>query len=714
MTRRLPLFAAVWLGVAVGWNVVLCLETLLTPSLTVPILAVQAAVVAGAIAVARANPAVASVLGVVMAACVFLGTSTIVVFASVAGGGDFLAYVLLTLYLSAALAFMWGWRAELSLLVATVIPWLLAVPALRFHFPTSELVTAIVTGSVICLAIAEAGRRSLETTFRHRLSEERSRRALEASRDAYRDLAEHAHELIFAADPSGRFTYVNAALAHHLGEPADALLGRPVSEFLSGHPANRAIRDLLMAPAEGGAPLPPLEFEARTVRGLRWLETVPSLVRDPDGSWRGLRAICRDVTERKQLERERDRIMASESAARVEADRARAEAEAATRTRDRFLAVLSHELRSPLSAVLTWTNMLRRGLVSDERAPKALASIESAARAQLRLVEDLLDVSRIAAGKVSLQLERADLAAILGARAEVARVAAAAHEITIDVRLQATLGPVRGDPARLSQVFDNLLSNAIKFTPEGGHVTLALERTGGSAQVTVSDTGIGIPAHVLPHVFDQFQQADSSITRRYGGLGLGLAIARRLVEMHGGSIEAESAGEQQGATFRVRLPLAPRPGVATAPAVPAGGTQAPLPALDHVRVLVVDDEPNAREVLTALLAACGAEVGSAASVREALERVESTTPDVLLTDIAMPDEDGYALIREVRSRGSRIPAIAITALASAEDRERAMAEGFDAHLTKPVDPAEVVQAVARSVARMGAARSQAAGQAGPD
>src|SRR5947208_3689430 len=255
MRRRLPLFAAVWLGVAVGWSIVLCLESLLTPLLAVPILAVQAAVIGGAIAIVRAEPAVPGVLPVVMAACVFLGTSTIVVFARVAGSGDFLAYVLLTLYLSAALAFMWGWPAELGLLVATVIPWLLAIPALRFHFPTAELVTAIVTGSVISLAIAEAGARNLEFALRHRANEERSRRELEASRDAYRDLAEHAHELILTADPSGRFTYVNAALAHHLGEPAEALLGRPVSEFLSGHPANRAIRDLLSAPAETGAAL---------------------------------------------------------------------------------------------------------------------------------------------------------------------------------------------------------------------------------------------------------------------------------------------------------------------------------------------------------------------------------------------------------------------------------------------------------------------------
>src|SRR3989441_2850247 len=437
---------------------------------------------------------------------------------------------------------MRGCPPEFGPLVATVIPWLLAIPALRFHFPTAELVTAIVTGSVICLAIAEAGARNLETALRHRTNEDRSRRELEASRDAYRDLAEHAHELISTANPSGRFTYVNAALAHHLGESAEALLGRPVSEFLSGHPANRAIRELLSAPAETGAPLPLLEFEARTVRGLRWLETVPSLVHDPDGCCGGMRAICRDVTERKQLERERDRGMASESAARIEADRARAEAEAATLARDRFLAVLSHELRSPLSAVLTWTGMLRRGLVSEERVPKAVASIESAARAQVRLVEDLLDVSRIAAGKVSLQLEVADLAAILGARAEVARAAAAAKGITLDVRLDATPAPVRGDPARLSQVFENLLSNAVKFTSEGGCVRLALERADGHAQVTVSDTGIGIPARVLPDIFDQFQQADSSITRRYGGLGLGVGGARGVGGGHGGGGRGGSPG----------------------------------------------------------------------------------------------------------------------------------------------------------------------------
>jgi len=694
MARRLPLFAALWLGVVVGWVAVLGLESRLTPQVVLPILIMQAAVIGGAFAVTRAEPAARGVFAVVMGACIFLGTSTTVLFAYVSGSGDFLAFVLLTLYLAAALFFMWGWAAELCLLVATVLPWLIALHSLVFHVPTAELVTAIVTGTVISLALAEVGARNVGLTLHHRANEERSRRELEVSRDAYRDLAEQAHELIFAADPSGRFAYVNPALAAQLGEPPAALLGRPVSEFLSGHPANHAIRELLAAPRTNGNRLPPIEFEAHTARGPRWLETIPSV----DGA--GVRAICLDVTERKQLERERDRVIVSEYSTRVEAERARleaesarADAEAATRARDQFLATLSHELRSPLGTVLAWTHMLRSGLVEGERVQRALASIETAARAQVRLVEDLLDVSRIAAGKVSLQLENVDLGATLGVAVDAVRAAARAKRIALDVRLEPGLAPLRGDPTRLHQVFENVLSNAVKFTPEGGRVTVTLERTDGEAEVTVGDTGIGIPASVLQHVFGQFRQADTSITRRYGGLGLGLTIARRLAEMHGGRIEAESAGEQQGATFRVRLPLAP----AAAEALPVGSPHAPLPRLDRVRVLVVDDELEARDVLTTLLAGCGAEVGSVGSVREALERVASRAPDVVLADIAMPDQDGYALVREMRSRGAHIPAIAVTALASAEDRARAMAEGFEAHLTKPVDPTEVLAAVARSV-----------------
>jgi PAS domain S-box-containing protein len=697
LAERLPIFAGLWLPTTLAWSLALHFEGLLGPFASLATPALHALIVVTTIALCRADPAGPRVFPLVMGACIAFGLTAIALFAAVRGGGDFLAYVLLTLYLLCALCFTWGWRAEVTLWAVTVVPWALAIPALRFRFPTVELATAIVTGSVICVAVAEGAARSFATAFHHGVNEARSRRALEASRNAYRDLAEQAHEPILTVDPEGRFTYVNAALARCLGEPAEKLVNRSMFEFLSPHPINQGVRELLAAPGDVAEPLPMLEFEACTANGPRWFETVPSIIRNPDGGVGGVRAICRDVTERKSLERERDAVVVREHGARIEAERARTEAEAAARARDDFVAVLSHELRSPLQVVLLGTRMLRSGLVDPEKVPEALASIEDAASAQSRLVADLLDISRIAAGKFSLQVVRLDLAALLAARMEALRQPAAEKGIVLEADLDASVGAVNGDAIRLLQVFDNLLLNAVKFTPRGGRVTVTLERAGSDAQVTVRDMGIGIPAEVLPYVFDQFQQADGSITRRYGGLGLGLAIARRLVELHGGRIEAESPGEGQGATFRVRLPLAEAPG--PEPTLRRGNPSTrPLSSLDRIRVLVVDDERSARDLLTMLLARCGAEVRSASSVREALEGIETTAPDVLVADIAMPGEDGYTLIRKLRAteRGQRIAAIAVTALTGPEDRERAMAEGFHEHLAKPVDPAELVDAIARS------------------
>src|SRR6185295_17487189 len=323
--------------------------------------------------------------------------------------------------------------------------------------------------------------------------------------------------------------------------------------------------------------------------------------------------------------------------------------------------------------------MLRTGLVPDEKVQPALARIEEAARAQTRLIDDILDISRIAAGKFSVQAERVDLVALLDAQAEAIHQAAAEKGITVDLRPCRDLVEVRGDWIRLRQIVDNLLSNAVKFTSGGGRTTVVLAPAGGEAHLTVSDTGIGISPDVLPHVFEHFEQADHSITRRYGGLGLGLAIARHLAELHGGRIDADSPGEGRGATFTLHLPLLtdPRPAASSASAVRA--PERPDAALERLRVLVVDDEPSARELLTNLLGRFGAEVKVAGSVREALDSVEASTPDVLLSDIAMAGTDGYTLIRMVRALertgGRRIAAIAVTALASAEDRERALAEG---------------------------------------
>ena len=391
-------------------------------------------------------------------------------------------------------------------------------------------------------------------------------------------------------------------------------------------------------------------------------------------------------------------------ASRDAAESARAAAEAATSAKDQFLATLSHELRSPLNAVLSWAHMLRRELLDEQHARRALESIERSARSQLRLIEDLLDISRITAGKLSLQMTSVDLGAVVASAVELLRGAAEAKGIVLDLRPAPGAVPVRGDPTRLQQVVENLVSNAVKFTPENGLVVVEAKRTDGHAELSVRDTGIGIPTQMVSRVFDRFHQADSSTTRRYGGLGLGLAIARELVHEHGGSIEAESPGENRGSTFRVKLPL--DRAVAHAEDMAAPAEWAPrglegLATLDRVRILVVDDESDARESIATVLAHCGAEVTPAASVREAMIRFEASRPDVLVADLAMPGEDGYELIRQVRlrerNRGNHLPAIAVTALASAEDRQRALAAGFDVHLPKPTEPIEVVAAVARVV-----------------
>ena len=347
--------------------------------------------------------------------------------------------------------------------------------------------------------------------------------------------------------------------------------------------------------------------------------------------------------------------------------------------------------------------MLRRGLVEPAQVDHALEIVERNARAQVRLIEDLLDVTRIVSGKLSVELARVDLATIVSAVVDLVRGAADGKRIGVEIEREAGALPVRGDATRLQQVFQNLLTNAVKFTPDGGRVTVVLGRAGDHAEVVVRDTGIGIAADVLPHVFERFHQGDPSVAQQHGGLGLGLAIARHLVEMHGGSIEAHSDGVQRGAAFTVRVPLDLGSEMGKDPPAVENARQQPAPSmLERLRVLVVEDEPDAREFLTTLLRRFGADVIPAASVEEALAGLAAKRPDVLVTDLAMPDEDGFSLIRKVRTMeragGSRLPAIAVTALASAEERQRAMAAGFDLHLAKPVEPLDVVNAVARAAA----------------
>ncbi len=436
----------------------------------------------------------------------------------------------------------------------------------------------------------------------------------------------------------------------------------------------------------------------------RWVAGRGRFTNDVAGRPARLVAVAVDVTDAKAAEAQRRDLLDSERAARGEAERA-------SRLKDDFLATLSHELRTPLNAIVGWSVMLRGAKVGDADLAEGMDAIERNARVQAQLVEDLLDVSRIIAGKLRLDVQHVELAPVVDAA--VMAVTPAAHNK--NVRLQKVLDPraaaVWGDPGRLQQVLWNLLSNAIKFTPKGGRVQVSVARVNSHVEVSVSDSGMGIRAEFLPHVFDRFRQADASTTRKYGGLGLGLAIVRHLVELHGGTVEVRSDGEGLGATFTVRLPLKAMDQPA-GPAARAGGPvkthsfgECPDPSLAGLRVLAVDDEPDARYLVKRILEQCDAVVTGAASVAEALAAFTAGRFDVVVSDIGMPDQDGFDLIRQIRAlpadAGGRTPAVALTALARVEDRRRALLAGFQIHVPKPVDPAELLAVVASVAGRTG-------------
>ncbi len=437
--------------------------------------------------------------------------------------------------------------------------------------------------------------------------------------------------------------------------------------------------------------------------------TLFSLVRS------GLRARERQYQVREYLsQQERAQETIRES---VESERsARADAERAGRTKDEFLATLSHELRTPLNAVLGWTQVLRRckGLSND--VMNGLTVIERNARAQAQIIEDLLDMSSIISGKVRLDVQRLDLASVVNATVETVRPTYQAKGISLQVVLDPTAGPVRGDPNRLQQVMWNLLTNAVKFTPTGGRIVITLARLDSHLELKVTDDGEGIDPDFLPHVFDRFRQADPASTRRHGGLGLGLSIVKQLIELHGGSIAATSAGRDQGSTFRITLPVmassedSERPPSAQRQSAHAAGVNVPknalTPDLSGVKVLVVDDERDARALIQRLLEDCRAQVTTAASAHEAIDMLILEAPDVLISDVGMPGEDGYALIRRVRAMSDGhavLPAIALTAYARIEDRVKAIRAGFQLHLSKPIEPIELV-AMVHSLARRSPAK----------
>jgi PAS domain S-box-containing protein len=404
----------------------------------------------------------------------------------------------------------------------------------------------------------------------------------------------------------------------------------------------------------------------------------------------------------------RARAEAETSAA--EKERLYREAQESSRLKDEFLATVSHELRTPLTAILGWAHMLRTGQFNGDSAMKACETIERNARAQSQLIDDLLDVSRIITGKLRIDVRPLDPNSFVEAAIEAVRPAAEAKGVRVQKIMDTGVVSVSGDPVRLQQVVWNLLSNAIKFTSRGGKVQVRLERVNSHIEIAVSDTGAGIAPDFLPHVFDRFRQADQGTTRQHGGMGLGLAIVRHLVELHGGTVSAESSGKGQGSTFTVLLPVAPVYQSGDLPARVHPAARDTLPSyecadrLDGLKVLVVDDEPDTRELLKAGLGQSGAEVTVAGSAAEALAAMRTAAPDLLISDIGMPEEDGYDLIRRVRALpeadGGRVPAIALTAYARVEDRMHALRAGYQMHVPKPVELAELV-AVAASLIQRG-------------
>lgn len=423
----------------------------------------------------------------------------------------------------------------------------------------------------------------------------------------------------------------------------------------------------------------------------------------------GTLTIIEDVTERVAREAElqaqieaRSRLLSSEKLARSEAERA-------NRLKDEFLATISHELRNPLNAILGWAHMLRLGKLTDANAERAVETIYRNAKSQAQLVADLLDVSRIISGKLRLDVRPVDLIYIINAAIDSIRPTAEAKGIRLQMMLDPAAGPISGDADRLQQIVWNLLTNAVKFTPKGGRIQVKVQRVNSHVEIVVSDSGVGISKEFLPYVFDRFRQADASITRTHGGLGLGLSIVRQLVDLHGGSVSVQSEGEKKGATFTITLPFV---GVVNnqndAESVhPTQGEEIlsfeGLPSLQGLKILVVDDEADTRELIREVLKECGSEVITSRSAEEALAALQEHKPDILISDLGMPDEDGYSLISKIRAlpdeRGGQIPAAALTAYARAEDRMRVLRSGFQFHLPKPVDSAELVTVVASLAGR---------------
>jgi signal transduction histidine kinase/ActR/RegA family two-component response regulator len=541
---------------------------------------------------------------------------------------------------------------------------------------TLQLVVFSAQGLVVSLMAHLLGR------AREQAGEARSH-AEAVDRQRFRAL-ENISDSFFSLDPDWRIVYANRSfLTHYSRGPASGVIGRSIwdlfPEMLGTEMEVRYRRAMETR-------LPEV-FQMRSYISSRWFRVV--LEPNEDG---GLSVSATDFSELKASEE-------GLRAAKEDAERARAEAEEANRIKDQFLATLSHELRTPVNAIAGWTQILRSGQLDPEKTARALDVIERNARAQAQLIGDLLDISRIISGKLRLETRPVWPAEVVDAALAAVLPAAESKGVRVERALDPRVGPVLADPDRLQQVASNLVGNAVKFTPRDGRVEIRLEEWEGEVRLQVIDSGQGIEPDLLAHVFDSFWQADASTTRHQNGLGLGLAIVRQLVDLHGGHVEAASGGAGRGATFTVFLPLLQPRRETEALGAPMEPVLAPrrTSPLSGLHLLVVEDDEATLDALTEFLSLQGATVTSAASVDQALKELAKRTPDVLVSDIGMPERDGYDLIRTVRSQGhdaESLPAIAVTAFASPEDRQRALAAGFQLHLAKPVDPRELTRRIA--------------------
>jgi PAS domain S-box-containing protein len=508
------------------------------------------------------------------------------------------------------------------------------------------------------------------------------------SDERYRGLAESVPVIVWVVGPDGTIRYGNQAWSSYSGLPFES--GGDVTDSRFVHEGDLARTRASWLAARGSGTHWEHEYRLRRHDGeYRWHLGRALPEQDGKAGISGWIVTATDIDERKRTDDLRAQLLRQEH-------RAREEAEAANRAKDEFLATVSHELRAPLNAIIGWVQLLKEGTLDENRKEHALETIDRNAQIQRSLVEDILDVSRIIAGKVTLDTDTVSLGQIAEAAIEAARPAAAAKGIAIEPAPDCAHDVVVADPRRLQQAVGNLLANAIKFTPQGGNVRVRVSENELGVSVCVTDTGIGIRKDFLPHVFDRFRQADGSSTRVHGGLGLGLAIVRHIVELHGGSVGAASEGHGRGASLTLTLPAAPRQ--------PKGSREMPAPPqsalnLLGLHVLFVDDEPDARELVEEFLRGRGVKVSTAASAREALAKLRDHHPDILVSDIGMPNESGITLMQRIRElpgdEGGSIPAIAVTGLASPEDARRALAAGFQDHLPKPLQLDKFVETLGR-------------------